>query len=299
MKIIPIAADSMGTRSMATLVETNDLKILIDPAVALGPLRYNLPPHPLEFQKMEKDWDEIKKHAQKSDVLIVTHYHYDHHDPSEPEIYRGKIALLKHPRDKINLSQKQRAKFFLERLKDMPKKIEFSDGMKFQFGATEIKFSQGVFHGASSKLGYVTELIIREDSDSFLFTSDVQGFVVREQASFVLEQKPRIIYADGPLSYMLGFRFSQENLNAAIANMVKIISETHVEKFILDHHFLRDLKWRERIHEVFKAAKKRGIEILTAAEFAGRKIEMLEARRRELFREFPAAAMQKVDKVLE
>ena len=104
MKVTPIAADSLGTRSMATLVKTADCSILIDPSVALGPMRYKLPPHPLELQKLDDDWQEIKKHARKSDILIVTHYHYDHHNPDAPEIYKGKTAFLKHPTKKINKS---------------------------------------------------------------------------------------------------------------------------------------------------------------------------------------------------
>ncbi len=35
MKITPLAFDSFGTRSMSTFVETKDVKILIDPGVAL------------------------------------------------------------------------------------------------------------------------------------------------------------------------------------------------------------------------------------------------------------------------
>src|SRR2546427_3043794 len=44
MKITPLAADSLGARSMATLVETPDITILLDPSVRLGPYRYDLPP---------------------------------------------------------------------------------------------------------------------------------------------------------------------------------------------------------------------------------------------------------------
>ncbi len=40
MNITPIAADSLGTRSMATFVETGDCGIFIDPAVSLAPRRY-------------------------------------------------------------------------------------------------------------------------------------------------------------------------------------------------------------------------------------------------------------------
>jgi len=85
MKILPLAADSLGTRSMATFVETGDINILVDPAVSLGPRRYGLPPHPLEYEKMDEHWGNIKKYVASSDVLILTHYHYDHHDPGYPE----------------------------------------------------------------------------------------------------------------------------------------------------------------------------------------------------------------------
>ena len=45
-RIVPLAFDSFGVRSMATFVETDDLKVLIDPGVALAPVRYGLEPHP-------------------------------------------------------------------------------------------------------------------------------------------------------------------------------------------------------------------------------------------------------------
>lgn len=106
MKITPLAFDSMGVRSMATLVETKDVRIMIDPAVALGPYRNGYPPHPIEIAEMEKRWARVKDRAGACDVLIVTHYHYDHHDPNGPEVYEGKRVLVKHPKENINYSQK-------------------------------------------------------------------------------------------------------------------------------------------------------------------------------------------------
>jgi len=43
VKIIPLAFESFGVRSMATYVET-DQKILIDPGTSLGPKRFGFPP---------------------------------------------------------------------------------------------------------------------------------------------------------------------------------------------------------------------------------------------------------------
>ena len=80
-RIVPIAFDSFGVRSMATFVETDDLRILIDPGVALAPIRYGLEPHLLEWQRHDESWEEVKQYAENADVLIVTHDHYDHHDP--------------------------------------------------------------------------------------------------------------------------------------------------------------------------------------------------------------------------
>ncbi|MEA3475973.1 MAG: hypothetical protein U9R23_06025 [Candidatus Cloacimonadota bacterium] len=283
MKIIPLAFDSFGTRSMSTFVETKDVKVLIDPGVALGPRRYNLSPHQIELERLDEHWIKIVKYATLSDVLIITHYHYDHHNPNDHlEIYKNKTVLIKHPTEKINRSQIKRAAYFLQQIKGLPQKLEYSDGREFQFGNTKIKFSQPVFHGTNSKLGYVTEVLI-DDGYRFIHTSDVEGPSLDDQTDFIVQNKPNLVILDGPLSYMLGFRYSYESLNASIENMTKIIENCPLDSLIVDHHFLRDLKWKERIAKVFDVAEKKNIKIQTAAEFLGIPVDMLEARRRELW----------------
>lgn len=283
MKVIPIAADSLGTRSMATFVETGDCNICIDPAVSLGPRRYGLPPHPLEYKKRDEHWESIKKYAQKSDVLILTHYHYDHHDPEFPEMYRDKTIFIKHPTENINRSQKGRAELFLKRIDGMPGKLEYADGREFSFGNTSLRFSDAVFHGTGNRLGYVVETCIREGDESFVFTSDVEGPNTKEQTDFIIKENPDVVYLDGPLSYMLGYRYSYESLAGAVENILSILKGTDVEKLVVDHHLLRDLNWKEKIARVFDAGK----EVLTAAEFLGVGNNQLEARRKELFKEYP------------
>ena len=80
MKIVPLAAESLGVRSSATFVETTDVRILIDPGVSLAPVRFGLPPHPLEIRAMNESWRTIKEYAARSDILVITHYHFDHFD---------------------------------------------------------------------------------------------------------------------------------------------------------------------------------------------------------------------------
>jgi predicted metallo-beta-lactamase superfamily hydrolase len=283
MDIIPLASDSMGTRSMATFIKTRDCKILIDPAVALGPIRYGLAPHVKEEKKQDVHFRRIKSHAKKSDVLIVTHYHYDHHDPDEPEIFKDKVLLTKHPTQNINKSQKKRSAAFLDILEGIPERIEFSDGNEFKFGKTKIRFSRAVPHGSNTKLGYVTEVCIQDGRQRFLYTSDVQGPNLEEQMDFILDEDPNVIFCDGPMTYMLGFRYSKKSLKASIRNLIKIIEETKVKKFAIDHHLLRDMKWNERILDVFKAARKQNVSLMTFADFCGKKNLILEARRKELY----------------
>ena len=50
MNVLPIAADSLGVRSMATLVTAGQTRILIDPGVTVAERRFHLPPSPVERQ---------------------------------------------------------------------------------------------------------------------------------------------------------------------------------------------------------------------------------------------------------
>jgi predicted metallo-beta-lactamase superfamily hydrolase len=283
LNVKPLAFESFGVRSMATFVETYDVAVLIDPGVSLAPRRYSLPPHPVEEQRMSDTWADIKEHASKSDVLVVTHYHYDHHDPEEPEIYRDKIVYLKHPKEKINKSQEKRASYFRGKLKELPRSIDSADGREFKHGSTSIKFSPPVYHGTNPRLGYVVEVSISCGGEKVVFTSDVEGPSVEAQVEFIIHENPDLVIVDGPMTYMLGFRYSRKSLALAIANMKRILNGTALRCIMVEHHFMRDLKYKERIAEVYDYAAEKEVEVITAAEYCGRDIELLEARRRELY----------------
>lgn len=286
MKIVPLAFESLGTRSMSTFVETKDCRILIDPGVALGPWRYGLEPHKIELERKDQHWREIKSYSEKSDILTITHYHYDHYNPEDIEIYRDKTVLMKDPEKNINFSQKKRSKYFLSQIGSSPSEIIRSDGQTFEFGNTIIIFSEPVCHGTDSKLGYVVEVVLKEGDAAFLHTSDVEGPSLNTQVSFIIEQDPNTIFCDGPMTYMLENRYSQESLQKSIKNITEIMDKTRVKKLILDHHLLRDLDWKERVKDLFPAAEEKGVEIISAAEFRGLKNELLEARRRELWKQY-------------
>ena len=284
MEVELLAFDSMGVRSMCTFVDAGDLRIIIDPGVSLAPRRFGLPPHRIELERLDGLAKAIAEKATLSDVIIITHYHYDHHDLGDIiplEIYDKKTVLIKDPKNNINRSQGDfRAPLFLGIIKEKAQKVEVADGKSFQIGKTKIEFSKAVFHGSSSLLGYVVEVMIEADGDRIVHTSDVQGPISEDQMAFLLNKKPRLVIADGPMIYMLGYRYSYENLESSMRNLGRLIEEG-VEELVVDHHFLRDknyFQYMNGLEEAYPSAK-----ICTAAEYMGKEVDLLEARRMDLY----------------
>ncbi|MEW6069049.1 MAG: MBL fold metallo-hydrolase [Candidatus Thermoplasmatota archaeon] len=277
MKIIPVAADSLGVRSMATLVETKDLKIFIDPGAALGPSRYGLPPAKEEWQALDEAYQEISRIAKNCDVLIISHYHYDHHDP-ESDFYEGKKVFAKDRLKNINLSQKERGKYFEDRVKENCKLV-YCDSQEFEFGNVKIKFSEPFYHGVEkTRLGFVLMTTIEENNKfKFLHASDVQGPVSERAREYIIKEAPDLLYVDGPPILFLGWKFSYKNLEQAVENLLRIIKELDCE-IILDHHLLRDLRYKELLSKVYTRGN-----VKSCAEYLGKELNMLEARRKELW----------------
>ncbi len=300
----------MGTRSTSTFVSAK-CGILIDPSAALALRIHGLPPHKMELERKDAHTARIIEYAKMADVIVVTHYHYDHHNPRIPEIFKGKIALLKHPSENINYSQKVRAKVFVEKLEPIAKKIEYTDGRKFTYKGVTLTFSDALPHGPDDSLGYLTmvgiydrsakkekkngmtkkyssarrkRLINRSnyETDSFLYTSDVQGMPLASHLEFAMKQNARLVYCDGPL-HEFASKYPGGTLRNASRNMNALLRHSDIETLILDHHLLRDPAWKRYVRSTFATASKLGKSVITAAEYSGKAIEQLEARRRYLF----------------
>ncbi|MEM1995050.1 MAG: hypothetical protein QXW32_06245 [Nitrososphaerales archaeon] len=286
MLVKPIAFDSLGVRSMATFVETKNVSLLIDPAAALAPKRYGLSPHAVEWLRLDESWASIKKYAEYADILVLTHYHYDHHSPNYPEIFKNKVLIIKDPAENINPSQRWRAAYFLQSIQGLPKEIKQADGKTFSIKGTTLSFSQAVSHGVDTKLGYVVELSVRCGGEIMHFSSDVQGPATKEHTETILDNTPHTLIVDGPPTYLLGSSFADDALSCAIQNLLNItktLSKKGLGTIILDHHLLRDLGYKEKMHAVYEAGEECGVKVLCAAEYLGKPVDMLEARRRELY----------------
>ncbi len=121
MKLIPIWFDSLGAKSSCVLVET-DRKILIDPGVAvMHPSFPASSSRKIEWYKKARR--KIKEASKGAEIVVVTHYHYDHFTDFDREMYSGKVLLTKNPNEYINDSQRKRAEKFFGNICR-----EFSDG---------------------------------------------------------------------------------------------------------------------------------------------------------------------------
>jgi predicted metallo-beta-lactamase superfamily hydrolase len=278
MKIIPVASDSLGVRSMATYIETRDCKIFIDPSAALGPTRYSLPPTRKELDALYKAKQKISEIAKKSDILVISHYHFDHYDPEE-DFYRNKKVFAKDISKNINKSQKERGTEFKKIVENICD-LQYCDQSEYKIGNTKIVFSPPFFHGPEKVvLGYVLMTTIDDGKKRMLHSSDVQGPVTKDAKEYIIEQKPDLLIMDGPPTIFLGWKFSTKNLQDASDNLVEIIENTGCD-VILDHHLLRDLKYKEVFPQPYK---KGGRRVKTFAEYLGKENNTLEAHRKELW----------------
>ena len=109
--IEPVWFDSLGAKSSCTLVKTPDVRILIDPGIAAMQ-----PSFPASDAK-KREWCEegrkaIERASKEADIIVISHYHYDHYFPTDLSIYKDKILFAKNPNEYINDSQRARATSF-------------------------------------------------------------------------------------------------------------------------------------------------------------------------------------------
>ncbi|MFX1598054.1 MAG: MBL fold metallo-hydrolase [Promethearchaeota archaeon] len=280
MKIVPVAFDSFGVRSMSTLVITKSHRILIDPGVALGPRRYGLPPTQPELVALELAKQRVMKSAEDADTIVITHYHYDHHPrPGDDKLYqiafKDKLVFAKDRKRNVNVSQRRRGLIFEKKVADICKELVYADGQDFDF----IRFSPAVWHGTvGSRVGFVIMVCIPEGEHRFIHGSDTQSLGDPKAMNWVVEENPDLLIADGFPTTYIGKRTTMAEFENASKNLVRTIKAVRSNRIVLDHHIARDIDYRKRIGPLLRAGKP----ILTAAEFLGRENLLLEAWREDL-----------------
>ncbi len=294
----PLAAESLGVRSMAVFIQTPDVRLLIDPGVSLG-RRWGLLPHPQEYRRLLACREAILHYADRCEVIAVSHYHFDHCPPSfvdavwtlsSPDeatrIVQDKVVLAKDGRSHVHAGQRRRGWLFKKLLGASAKDFQIADDRVFTFGATTITFSPPVPHGEeNTPLGWVLMTQVDCEGERVLHASDVQGPMRDATLRLILATHPHLVYVGGPPLYLADFRVDRAVIERGLTNLATLAATTPT--VLVDHHLLRDEAWRDASTSVFQAAQSQGHRVVTAAEFRGQEDQLLESKRRHLYEADP------------
>ncbi len=272
MRVMPLAADSLGVRSMATYVEAGDLRLLLDPGASLSPHRYGLPPTPDEEEALERALGRIEGYARRATVVTVSHYHGDHYRP-DVDVYAGRRVWAKDPRRMVDEHQAWRGQALWRDLAPHCR-VEAAEGRATEVGGVRVKLSPPLAHGLEgSGFGFLVAVTV-DDGTRFVHAADVQGPASTVATAYILRERPDILYLSGPPTY-LDAHVGKDVVRRGLENLLRIVAETGC-RVILDHHAVRDRRYRERLGPAFETGR-----VVTAAEYLGRRDECLEAYRPE------------------
>ncbi|MBI3634877.1 MAG: hypothetical protein HY216_01495 [Candidatus Rokubacteria bacterium] len=277
MKVVPLAADSLGVRSMATYVEVAGVGILIDPGATLAPTRFNLPPAEEEWQAFRRANDRILSYGARAQFVFVSHYHEDHFH-TNPATYAGRTVLLKDPRRMIQGQQARRAAELWKSLTAVAKPTS-ADGAIHTEAGLSLEVSPPLGHGLeATPLGWVLALTIVDaaERERFVFASDVQGPLSSVATAYLVRQRPTLLYLSGPPLYM-EHKIGADVIDRGIANLRRIIDATGC-RVVMDHHAVRDMRTEARFAPLWETGR-----VQTVAGFLGLPDAMLERQRATLW----------------
>lgn len=283
MSLEIIGAESLGVRSLCCLVTLPDRRIIIDPGVALGYVRYGLLPHPMQIAIGRRMRERILRTLDDATDVVFSHFHGDHVPLLDANPYQLSIHALPsrfHELRCWSKSDKDLSTDMCKRFNDLAALL--GANMQCAEGRTEgpLSFSNAVPHGASdSKMGSLMMTRIEMSSQVFVHASDIQ-LLDDETVDRVIDWQPDIVIAAGPPLYLN--RLSKSERECAWDNAVRLAQE--IDHVVLDHHLMRGKEgvlWLEELSATV------GRKVHCAADYMGQPRQLLEAGRRELYEEMP------------
>ena len=279
MKISILGTESLGVRGLCCEVEANGRKFVIDPGVSLDIMRQGLPPHPSQIAVAGHVKEDIVAALSRATDIVVSHYHGDHTPLKDPDPWQIALADLPPP-EKARFwckGEEGLSAISLERRRDLVRHLGLpTPAAEGQDNGT-LHCSQPVYHGRPPSMVMMSRIV--EGGETFVHASDMQ-LLDPGAVAVISAWQPSVLVASGPPLYLS--RLSAEEERRAWSH-AEFLAGT-VPTLVLDHHLLRSLEgleWLERLAGTTEHA------VLSAAEYMGRDLLLLEARRGELYREFP------------
>ncbi len=285
MRIEIIGAESLGVRSLCTVIKTKDRNIVIDPGIALGFKRHGLLPHPVQVTVCEKIRRLIIESVKNATDIVISHYHGDHHPLVNANPYqlsaKKLINTFPHARfwtkgtNDLSANQINRARALSKHLgRILPVAEGKSNG--------PLCFSFPVPHGEQNGPGgSVMMTKVEECGEIFVHASDIQ-MLNNDAIDQIIAWKPNIIIASGPPVYLQSL--SLEKQEYAMQRTLRLAKK--VDTLILDHHLMRSKEgeqWLDHVSAMVSPEHK----VICAADFMGIPRNLLEAERVLWYKKLP------------
>lgn len=282
MEIEIVAVESLGVRSLCTVVKTGDRKILIDPGLALGYTRFRLLPHPLQVAAGERIRKRIIAEWSTATDIVISHFHGDHVpliDANPYQLNLEKVSSV-NPSATIWAKATQLSPSESKRARDFS--VTFGNAIIASEGKSAgiLSFSKPVPHGKAEGMERVIMTRVQEDI-TFVHASDIQ-LLNDEAISQILSWSPDIVLASGPPLYLR--KLADEYVKRAWHNAVLLSKKTTT--LILDHHLMRALEGAAWLDRLSSEASGR---VVCAADFMSKQRRLLEAQRPQLYEDMPVA----------
>jgi hypothetical protein len=295
--VVPLAAETLGVRSAAVLVESNAGLVVLEPSFAIHPDRFDLSPHPWELAAGWLARQTLDAAIQQATTLVISHFHYDHmmaaearpfefYEPSiRQRLYTGRRILARGINNPINFSQRQRAK---ELLAAFPGIVQ-ADGRKEDW----IRFSDPIRHGEpGSKQGWTLCYCIETPAGRLACGNDTQ-LMNDDALAWLLGCEPDFVITSGPPLWLAARRSGRAGFAPKDVDPIEDITDKRVreglerlielarrvEFLVVDHHMARS----EDFEPVLDACSHRaGRRIYSVADWLSKPKMQLEAWRRQL-----------------
>ncbi len=280
MNIEIIATESLGVRSMCTMVELSNRRILIDPGIALGLWRHGLPPHPIQIRRGNELRQRIIYACMRATDIVFSHYHGDHIPLAHPNPYQLPLAHLSESLETTRIwgINPRRASPTMQTRADNIEKavgapIEAAEGRL----DGEMEFSGAMPHGCyGSESNTVMMTRIKDDGLVFVHASDIQ-LIEPDPIQWIINHRPDVIFVSGPPLYLQ--KLSSKARNAAWNNALTLAKAAPT--LIIDHHLLRSWEGVQWLADIQKQSQNC---VICAADYQHTTRTFLEADREHLYK---------------
>ena len=281
MKIEILATESLGVRGLCCLVTTKSQQVLIDPGIALGYTRYELLPHPLQIAVDERIQDKIVEAWSEATDIVISHFHGDHTPLADANPYQLNIQRIVglNPHAKIWAKLSHLSPIESKRLDSISPLLPNSVLSAPEKTHGVLQFSKPVPHGRDYNNLETVVMTRIEEECVFVHASDIQ-LLNDEAISQIISWDPDIVLASGPPLYL--FKLSKDQMEKAWHNAVKLSQK--VATLILDHHLLRSRMGETWLQDLSSKTQNK---IMCGADFMEKPRMLLEARRKELYKQMP------------